>query len=412
MPRWLTAIFAGAETLLVLAIGVGIPLVTATLVWAAQYGFAADYVVIWRIAADAWLLGHGVDVTFALAPETAESLGLVGASAPVDITIALLGFALLTFLLALRAGRRVSEAGHPVVGGLAAVVVFAGGTIAIVLTALHPAARPSIVQGVILPTVVFAAGLAIGMATSSLRPQRETTDRFARAVVRIRERIPIDVRVGIDGVVRGGVAAVAGLLAIAAVVTALSIGIAFGPMIALYESLHAEILGGAVLTVAQLALLPNAVLWTASWLVGPGFAVGAGSSVSPFATSLGPVPPIPLFGAIPAEVPTLGWLLLIAPLAAGLVAGLLTHRRISAVLRDWWAVLVGIAAGVLGGAIMGLLAAFSAGAGGPGRLGSLGPDGVQVGIWAGIAFAISIVFGMLVDAQLESFTRRRLPLSR
>lgn len=412
MPRWLTAIFAGAETLLVLAIGIGIPLVTATLVWAAQYGFAADYVVIWRIAADTWLLGHGVDVTFTLAPETADALGLAGASLPVDITIALLGFALLTFLLALRAGRRVSEAGHPIVGGLAAVAVFAGGTIAIVMTALHLDARPSIVQGVIFPTLIFAAGLGVGMATSSLRPQRESSDRFARAVSRVRDRIPIDVRVGLDGVVRGGLAAVAGLLAIAAVVTALSIGIAFAQMIALYESLHTEILGGAVLTVAQLALLPNAVIWTASWLVGPGFAVGAGSSVSPFATALGPMPPIPLFGAIPPEASPLGWLLLIAPLLAGLVAGMLTHRRIGHVLHDWWAVLVGIGAGILGGAMMGLLAAWSAGAGGPGRLVALGPDGLQVGIWAAIAFCVAIVIGMLVDAQVEAFSRRGLPLSR
>ena len=412
MPRWLTAIFAGAETLLVLAIGVGIPLVTATLVWAAQYGFAADYVVVWRIAADTWLLGHGVDVTFTLAPETAEALGLPGAGLPVDVTIALLGFALLTFLLALRAGRRVSEAGHPVVGGLAAVAVFAGGAIAIVVTALHPDARPSIVQGVIAPTLVFAAGLAIGMATSSLRPRQERPDRFARAIARLRERIPVDVRVGIGGVVRGGLAAVAGLVAIAAVVTALSIGIAFAQMIALYESLHAEILGGAVLTVAQLALLPNAVVWAASWLVGPGFAVGAGSSVSPFTTALGPVPPIPLFGAIPAEASPVGWLGLVAPLAAGLLAGMLTHRRIGRVLRDWWAVLVGIGAGILGGLVMGLLAAWSAGAGGPGRLVALGPDGLQVGIWSAVAFCVAIVIGMLVDAQVEALTRRRLPLSR
>jgi len=412
VPRWLTAVFAGAETLLVLAIGVGIPLVTATLVWAAQYGFAADFVVVWRIAADTWLLGHGVDVTFTLAPETADALGLAGAGLPVDFTIALLGFALLTFLLALRAGRRVSEAGHPIVGGLAAVAVFAGGAIAIVVTALHVDARPSIVQGVVYPTLIFAAGLAVGMATSSLRPQREGSDRFSRAVKRIRERIPIDVRVGVDGVVRGGVAAVAGLIALAGVVTALSIGIAFAQMIALYESLHAEILGGAVLTVAQLALLPNAVIWTASWLVGPGFAVGAGSSVSPFATSLGPVPPIPLFGAIPPESSPVAWMLLIAPLAAGLLAGVLTHRRISRVLRDWWAVLVGIAAGVLGGVMMGLLAAWSAGAGGPGRLVALGPDGLQVGIWAAVEFGVAIVVGMLVHAQVEAFSRRRLPLSR
>jgi len=412
VPRWLTAVFAAAETLLVLAIGVGIPIVTATLVWAAQYGFAADYLVVWRVAADVWLLGHGVDITFRLDPETAAGLGLPGAELPVTVTIALLGFALLTFLLAIRAGRRVSEAGHPIVGGLSAVLVFAGGSLAIVLPVLDPAARPSIVQGVLLPTLVFGAGLAVGMATSSLRPERERPDRFARAVGRLRERIPLGLRVGVDGTVRGALAAVAGVLAASAVVTALALAISFTSMIALYESLHGGILGGAVLTVAQLALLPNAVLWTASWLIGPGFAAGTGSSVGPFGTVLGPVPPIPLFGAIPTEPSPVGWLGLLVPLAAGFAAGVLTHRRIRGVLRDWRAVLVGIGAGLLGGLVLGLLAAWSSGAGGPGRLADLGPDGLQVGVWAAVQLSIAIVVGMLVDAQLEAFARRRQPLSR
>lgn len=412
MPRWLTAIFAAAETLLVLAIGLGIPLVTATLVWAAQYGFAADFLVVWRVAADVWLLGHGVDITFILDPVTAAGLGLPGAELPVTITVALLGFALLTFLLALRAGRRVSEAGHPIVGALTAVGVFCAGAIAVVLPVLDPSARPSIVQGVALPTLIFAAGLAIGMATSSLRPERERPDRFARAVRRVRDRVPLGVRVGIDGTVRGAVGAVAGLLAVAAVVTALAIAFSFAGMIALYESVHAQVLGGAVLTVAQLAILPNAVLWTASWLVGPGFAVGTGSAVGPFATVVGPVPPIPLFAAIPADTSPIGWFALLAPLGAGLIAGMLTHRRIRGVLRDWSAVLVGIGSGLLGGLIIGLLAGWSAGAGGPGRLADLGPDGVQVGIWAAVQFSVAIVVGMLVDAQLEAFARRRQPLSR
>ncbi len=412
MPRWLTALFAAAETLLVVVIGVGIPLVVATLVWAVQYGFGADYIVIWRSAADLWLLGHGVDVTFTLDPQTAAGLGLPGAELPVDFTIALLGFALLTVLLAARAGRRVSEAGHPIVGAIAAVLVFAGASVAIVLPALDPSARPSIVQGVVQPTLIFAAGLLIGMATSSLRPAQAGPDRFARAVRRVVGRIPVGLRVGIDGSVRGALAAVAGLVAISALLTALAFAISFTRMIALYETLHTEVLGGAVLTVAQLAILPNAVLWTASWLVGPGFAVGTGSTVGPFATMLGPVPPLPVFGAIPSESTAVGWLALIAPLAAGLIAGMLTHRRIRWAIRDWWAVLVGIVAGVLAGFVIGILASWSGGAAGPGRLVDLGPDGAQVGVWAGVEFAVAIVLGMLVEAQIEAFARRRQPLSR
>ena len=414
MSRWLTVLFAAAEAVLVLVIGVGIPVVASTLVWGLQYGFGADWTVVWRAAADVWLLGHGVDVTFTLDPALAAALGLPGAELPVNATIALLGFALLTLLLAVRAGRRISEAAHPLLAALSSTIVFAGGTVAVVVLSLHPAARASIAQGVALPTLVFVAGLLIGMVGAALRaplPGQPPT-RFARAVRRVLDRIPLPARAGIDGALRAGLAASAGLVAAAAVLAALSIAIAFTKLIALYETLHADVLGGAVLTLAQFAVLPNAVIWVASWLVGPGFAVGAGSSVGPFGTALGPIPPVPLLGAIPPETVPLGWLGLLAPLAAGLVAGILAHRRIRAVLRDWWAVLVGVGGGVVGGLVVGLLAAWSGGAGGPGRLAVLGPDGAQVGVWAGVEFAASIVVGMLVDAQFAAAERRRLPLSR
>src|SRR5690606_10317023 len=39
-----------------------------------------------------------------------------------------------------------------------------------------------------------------------------------------------------------------------------------------------------------------------AWFAGPGFVVGAATSVSPFEALLGPLPAFPLFGAIPS-----GW---------------------------------------------------------------------------------------------------------
>ena len=103
MTRRLTLLFSAFEALLVVAIGVAIPLVPLTILWAAQFGFGPDWAIFWRGAADIWLLGHDVDVTFTLDPATATALGVAGAGAPVKVTIALLGFALLTLLLGVRA---------------------------------------------------------------------------------------------------------------------------------------------------------------------------------------------------------------------------------------------------------------------------------------------------------------------
>ncbi len=53
--------------------------------------------------------------------------------------------------------------------------------------------------------------------------------------------------------------------------------------------------------VAQLAVLPNLVLWAVSWLTGTGFAVGAGT-ISPRTEVLGgPMPALPLLGALPTH---------------------------------------------------------------------------------------------------------------
>ena len=67
MTRRLTVLLAALEAVLGVAIGVAIPLVPLTIIWAAQFGFGPDWLIFWRGAVDVWLLGHGVDVTFTLA---------------------------------------------------------------------------------------------------------------------------------------------------------------------------------------------------------------------------------------------------------------------------------------------------------------------------------------------------------
>lgn len=398
MTRRLTALFAGLESLLVLAIGVAVPLVPLTIVWAAHFGFAPEWPVFWRAAVDTWLLGHGVDVIFTLDPLLATALGLPAAGDPVNVTIALLGFALLTVLLGVRAGGRIAETGHRMLGTLTAGAVFAAASLGITATALHEAARPSLVQGAILPAAVFGAGLVIGVLRT--RPAGER-DRFGDW---LDDRSP-ELRAGVSAALRAGAGAVALTVAVASVAVALLFVVSFPDMIGLYESLHTEVVGGIALTAGQLAVLPNLVLWAVAWFVGPGFAIGAGSFVSPVGTALGPIPALPVFGALPTGDSAFGFAGVLVPVVAGFFAGVAVRGALVRALgRLSPLTVLGVAGGggVVGGLLTGFLAAASAGAAGPGRLVEVGPDPVAVGLIAALEFTLAIGIGLAAASRLPS----------
>jgi hypothetical protein len=236
MTRRLTLLFSAFEALLVVGIGVAIPLVPLTIVWAAQFGFAPDWSIFWRGAADIWLIGHGVDVTFTLDSATATALGIAGSDAPVKITIALLGFALLTLLLGVRAGERVAETGHRALAAVACLGVFGAASFLVTFSALHPAARPSLWQGTLLPTIVFAIGLGLGV----LREGRERHPD-ARSAGRRRNVLAAwiadwrpGVRAAVGGALRAGAAAAALVVLVSALAVSLLLAINYAQIIRLY----------------------------------------------------------------------------------------------------------------------------------------------------------------------------------
>jgi hypothetical protein len=140
------------------------------------------------------------------------------------------------------------------------------------------------------------------------------------------------------------------------------------------------LVGGLALLALGLLCIPNAALWGASWLVGPGFAVGVGTAVGPFGTTLGAVPAVPLFAALPGgPAPTwVGLAGLAVPLAAGALGGVLIARRLSCRARK--AALEGLALGPCVGLAMAALAWASGGPLGGGRLSDVGPSWWQVGL--------------------------------
>ncbi len=391
MTRRATALMSAFEALLIVAIGVAVPLSILTIMWAAQFGFQIDWVVFWRAAVVIWLIGHGVDVTFQLDAQTALALGVTGVGEPFLVSLALSGFALCTALAGVVMARRLRPERHRVLGelvALATVVVLSG---LLVWTVSTSGVLPSRWQAVLFPALVFGLGLAIG-SMGATNPAR----------VRLRRMIaegPQPWFAAGGAALRAGLGTVATVIVASSLVTTTALMLGYGQVIALYESVQAGVLGGIALTAAQLALLPTLVIWAASWLVGPGFAVGAGSTVSPIATTLGPLPSVPVLGALPSEPSPLGFMILIVPVLAAFIAGLAVRPRLVAALDGepprWWGLGTAALAAVVAGLAMGFLAFVATGAAGPGRLAEVGPDPVTVGLWMLVETLIGASLGLL-----------------
>ena len=172
----------------------------------------------------------------------------------------------------------------------------------------------------------------------------------------------------------------------------------------LYEALQPGVAGGIALLLLQLAFAPNALIWSASYALGSGFSLGAGSVVAPAATEIGILPGIPLLGALPSPGPgaavELWWLA--AGAAAGAIACWMLLAARPAVRFDE-ASLKGGACGVLAGVAFAGLAWAASGDLGTLRLTDLGPRLFPLLVMAGTTMGLS---GMITGLALGLVPRR------
>lgn len=414
MNRTTTALLAALEAVIAVAIGIAIPTVVLTVIWGITLGMGAPWTGFWRAAVDVWLLGHGVDLLVTLPTALAAGTGLPAAGQPFFMTIALLGFSAITATFGVRVGRRAAISGSRVLGILSAVVVFAVLTGALLFSAGEAIVRPSRMQGLILPMIIYLLAAVIGSEWESSRLPVSQQDRPARSIRRLIGGLPPSVRAGVAASARGATAAVCGIVAVAALVLTVSLVAHYSTITALFETLHAGAIGGAAITVLQLALLPNVVIWAAAWLIGPGFALGVGTTVSPGGTVLGALPGLPLFGALPQGVPAIGWLGIAVPVVLGAVGGWIAGRRLPGTASMLARIGSGLGVGLLAGLTLGLLAWFSGGAIGPGRLARFGPDpwltgalaAAEVGVPAAVFAVLSALRRWWADDDRTSPERR------
>ena len=159
---------------------------------------------------------------------------------------------------------------------------------------------------------------------------------------------------------------------------------------ALHQALQPGVAGGIALLLLQLAFAPNALIWSASYALGSGFDLGAGSIIAPGATQLGMVPGIPLLGALPSPGP--GDLTQLWWLAAGAVAGAIACWVVlgsGPVPRFDQASIAGGVSGLLAGAVFAGLAWAASGDLGTLRLADLGPRLFPLLVMAGTTMGLS-----------------------
>jgi hypothetical protein len=280
----INALWAAAWTfvpiLLIIAVitlaGSSRPPVTATL----RYGMAA------------WLLGHGVPLRLDGQP----------------ITLVPLAVTLLAIWRCVRAGRNTSRAlGVRRARSVRPAVVVAA-SVAIPYGLLGAAAA-ALARDPGLDVPIVRAGLTLGgfaLVTAFFGAWPGTG--FAR---RLRAGIPVAVR---DGV-RSAVVSVSFLLAAGAIAIGVQVAVSGPTATAILRNMHLGFAGDLGIVVVCLAYAPNLAVWASAYLAGPGF-------------TLGQVPELPVFAGLPDRAITgAGQVLLVTPLIAGLVAGVLLARR-------------------------------------------------------------------------------------
>jgi hypothetical protein len=314
-----------------------------------------------------WLLANGVPV------ETgAGRLGLV----PLALT------ALIVWRLT-RAGVHTSRAVGARPGGTpgqAAVVAGAVGTAygLIGLGAALAAGAPAF-RGLVTCAVVGALGALVGSVrlTGSLR---------------YLHRLPPAVADGL----RTGVVGAALVLGAGAAAAGLSLALGAGDASDVLAAYDTGVAGQAGIMLICLAYAPNAAVWAAAYLLGPGFAVGVDTTVRTTEVTVGGLPALPLVAAIPAgPVGGRGALLLAVPVIAGMGAGWLLARRMLRRGGQAWRSVLGAAAlaGPVAGVLLGAAAYASSGPLGDGRLAALGPAAWLVALVATAVVTLGTVVG-------------------
>lgn len=382
------------------ALGVLVLAVPTLLAWVTDGRGTATFWESAAVSVDLWALAHRARVVTPAA----------------EVVLAPLLLTAVPLLLCWYAARQVILArpglAHrvPLIGGWRAAWHALGGTDATVFVlsylvgalalahtaglGIAPVRLPTLVPGAVL--IPLAAVVLVWWRDH----RREEHPAVDAGTAWVRERTPVLIR-------RAVPPALEVLVGLAAVCFLLVLGLLLlrgERVLTLYGSLDAGVVGTLVLTLAQLAALPNLMVWALGWLTGAGVTVGT-VHVGWSHSTAGDLPLIPVLGALPepGSLPPGMWAMVFVPVVAGAWIG---YRAVEVTSRlsSWWtkAQVALAACGVVGLAAL-VLGWLATGGLTPGLLGRVG---VEPGLLAGL-LTLEVAAGALVVVSLLHLVRAR-----
>lgn len=380
-PRWVAGVLSALQAALLSFLVLALPAVAAYVATSAD---PSNSGVGWfrsvGVGSALWLLGHGVPAH-------------VG---PVVVSLVPLGVTALALFVCYASARRSGLATWPsYVAGVGTYTL-----VAVLVALLSGVSGAGLARALVGGALVSAVGLGTGLLA---RPEAPPLRTLTRAVW---SRCPAPLRTG----AAGGVLAAASLVLVAALVTTLWVVAGRATIGDVVRGLGLDAVGGVVLAVAELAYLPNLVVWALAWLTGAGFAVGEGTHFGPDGVVGGALPAVPMLGALPGP-DVAGPATSLVPLvvvAVGAFVGWYLHRRLQT--QRWWdAMLACAAAGVTTAVLVAVLVTAASGGIGPDRLAHVGAQGVLVGLLSGAGVLVgALVVALPGDAPLRARLGRLL----
>lgn len=328
--------------------------VMVVLVWAADSRSTVPAADAARFACSLWVFAHGAALS--------TSTGLIGLT-PLAFT-ALVGWRIW------RAAESTSKAAGTATSwgvvrvALAVGVSYGGIAFGIAQWAELDGVHIAWWRVLLLPGLgaVLLAGVAAAQQSGLLR--------------RARRAAPPYLRHGL----RAAVAITSALVAYGALLGAIALIVHFDRASDLVGASTPGIVGGVGLLIVCLAYVPTVALWGAAYATGIGFAIGAGTLVSPSKVQLGAVPGLPILAGMPSTGSQLALVIaLLVPVGVAIWAGLGIQRRLAH--TDSWRMFAAL--GIAVAATAAMSAGLMVAAGGPlgdGRLVAVGPSAWRVGV--------------------------------
>lgn len=368
----LSSAVSGASAAVVSLLIIVLP---ALLAWVASPHSTVGWPRALSVGSCIWLLANGVQLSAGSAIISLTPLLLAG----IPVVVATIGAR--QVLTQLDDGRQrrwqrwgglrrdVTEAGLAFVLSYVAVgVIVAIGTVGdpLSVSVLDAVAGTAVVGGV---SVLAAIAMEFRGQLGSVAPD------LARA---LEARVPVLLRRSI----RPGLWGAAAVFAAGLALTLGMVILHLGRIGRLHDALDADPVGVVVLSLGQIAALPNVAIWAASWLAGPGFGLGEGSAITWAQSNPGLLPLIPGLGAVPApgQLPAGLWLSVLVPVGAGALVGWRGLRSLAR-LSSWQAkATVAGAACLVAALVLTLASSLAGGSLGAARLSGLGAPSLLFGV--------------------------------